>query len=257
MTEEICEETTEEDSMGEAVETMGRRSPWPKVTVMVAAVLATALVGGAAGVWAATTFTDVPETHPFAEEITAVADACLAGGFPDGTYRPSQPVTRQAMAAFLARAGSDVAFNQDLSSHIFGSGTLITPAEQAASVVVEVPDIPGCTQWVVLQGQVNLYALSTRAGHCVVIDADQTCRAIVSLDSPSLGNLAASAVSLRDDYPQEIADVFTAVEVGPGVHTFTMSVSGYQLGASAAYYDQARLMATVVPFGHLDPEPVP
>ena len=35
--------------------------------------------------------------------IGAVAAAGIAGGFPDGTYRPSQPVTRGQMATFLAR----------------------------------------------------------------------------------------------------------------------------------------------------------
>ena len=49
------------------------------------------------------TFDDVPTTHPFFTEIEWVADVGVAEGYGDGTYRPAAGVTRQAMAAFLAR----------------------------------------------------------------------------------------------------------------------------------------------------------
>jgi hypothetical protein len=48
-------------------------------------------------------FPDVPTNHPFCGEITWLADAGIAGGFPDGTYRPTTTITRQFMAAFLYR----------------------------------------------------------------------------------------------------------------------------------------------------------
>ena len=41
-------------------------------------------------------------TH--ADSILAVIQAEIAGGFPDGTYRPGEPVTRGQMATFLTRA---------------------------------------------------------------------------------------------------------------------------------------------------------
>lgn len=47
------------------------------------------------------TFPDVPEGHPFFTEIEWVAAAGIAAGYEDGTYRPTAPVTRQAMASFL------------------------------------------------------------------------------------------------------------------------------------------------------------
>jgi hypothetical protein len=50
------------------------------------------------------TFSDVPTTHPFFQQIEALAAAGISTGWSDGTFRPDQPVTRQAMAAFLARA---------------------------------------------------------------------------------------------------------------------------------------------------------
>jgi hypothetical protein len=48
-------------------------------------------------------FTDVPATHLFYEDVEWAAHEGIAAGFGDGTYRPGRPVTRQAMAAFLHR----------------------------------------------------------------------------------------------------------------------------------------------------------
>jgi hypothetical protein len=49
------------------------------------------------------TFSDVPTSHLFYDEIEWMADNGVTTGFPDGTYRPTLPVSRQAMSAFLAR----------------------------------------------------------------------------------------------------------------------------------------------------------
>lgn len=55
----------------------------------------------------APTFRDVPAGTPFSTEIGWLASQRISTGYPDGTYRPMEPVTRQAMAAFLYRlAGS-------------------------------------------------------------------------------------------------------------------------------------------------------
>jgi hypothetical protein len=49
-------------------------------------------------------FTDVPSDHVHADAIRAVADAGVALGYGDGTFRPSERVTRAQMASFLVRA---------------------------------------------------------------------------------------------------------------------------------------------------------
>lgn len=49
-------------------------------------------------------FLDVAADHPFAREIAWAADQDVTTGFADGTFRPGEAVTRQAMAAFLHRA---------------------------------------------------------------------------------------------------------------------------------------------------------
>jgi hypothetical protein len=50
------------------------------------------------------TFNDVSPDHPFFDDIEFVADRGIANGYPDGSFRPGQNVTRQAMAAFIHRA---------------------------------------------------------------------------------------------------------------------------------------------------------
>jgi hypothetical protein len=49
------------------------------------------------------TFPDIGGNHPFLQEIEWLAATEITGGYADGTYRGGAPVSRQAMAAFLAR----------------------------------------------------------------------------------------------------------------------------------------------------------
>ncbi|MCL2593947.1 MAG: S-layer homology domain-containing protein [Promicromonosporaceae bacterium] len=49
-------------------------------------------------------FSDVPRTHPFHRQIEWMAEMGITTGYGDGTFRPGEPVSRQAMAAFIYRA---------------------------------------------------------------------------------------------------------------------------------------------------------
>ena len=48
-------------------------------------------------------FPDVPDDHPFHEEISWMADEGIATGYRDGTFRSTVTVSRQAVVAFLYR----------------------------------------------------------------------------------------------------------------------------------------------------------
>jgi hypothetical protein len=48
-------------------------------------------------------FSDVGPAHPFFHEIEWMAAEEISTGYTDGTFKPSAPVTRQAMSAFLFR----------------------------------------------------------------------------------------------------------------------------------------------------------
>ncbi|MCC5952671.1 MAG: S-layer homology domain-containing protein [Acidimicrobiia bacterium] len=52
-------------------------------------------------------FTDVPASHPFCAEITWLVDLGITTGFPDDTFRPTDPISRQAKAAFLTRNAAE------------------------------------------------------------------------------------------------------------------------------------------------------
>jgi hypothetical protein len=51
----------------------------------------------------APSFSDVRPGHPFRTQITWLAATGITTGYPDGTFRGSAAVSRQAMAAFLYR----------------------------------------------------------------------------------------------------------------------------------------------------------
>ena len=48
-------------------------------------------------------YSDVPSNHWAAEAIKAVAGAGIMSGYPDGTFRPEQTVTRAELAAAIAK----------------------------------------------------------------------------------------------------------------------------------------------------------
>ncbi|MDO4917127.1 MAG: S8 family serine peptidase [Rothia sp. (in: high G+C Gram-positive bacteria)] len=61
-------------------------------------------------------FKDVRTTDPFYKEISWLADQGITTGWNDGTYRPSEPITRAAMSAFLYRAAGSPAYAAPSSS---------------------------------------------------------------------------------------------------------------------------------------------
>ncbi len=61
------------------------------------------LSGEPAGPFPDPGFPDVPTSHPFYTEISWLVHEGITLGFPDGTFRPSEPATRGAVAMFLYR----------------------------------------------------------------------------------------------------------------------------------------------------------
>jgi hypothetical protein len=49
------------------------------------------------------TFSDVPESHIFYDEVTAMCELGITTGYSDGTYRPGNNVTRGQMSSFVIR----------------------------------------------------------------------------------------------------------------------------------------------------------
>ncbi len=117
-------------------------------------------------------FSDVPDGHPFHDDITALADAGVTTGYGDGTFRPGATVTRQAVAAFTSRSSGRVALGAMPEAAINGDD----PAALVGAVTVE----PGATGsgngFVLLSGTASAY--SDMVGPCpcelaaVLVDID-------------------------------------------------------------------------------------
>ena len=82
----------------------------------VALVVAGGVSIGAPAAHAAQRFKDVPANHPFAADISWLADRGIASGYSDGTFHPSESVTRAAYAAFLYRIAGKPSFSPPKAS---------------------------------------------------------------------------------------------------------------------------------------------
>src|SRR5690606_15122748 len=58
---------------------------------------------------------DVPVSHQFYREVSWLAYREITGGYPDGTFGATNPVTRAAMAAFLYRLAGEPAYTPPTS----------------------------------------------------------------------------------------------------------------------------------------------
>ncbi|MCG3088389.1 S-layer homology domain-containing protein [Sporosarcina cyprini] len=72
------------------------------IVLLVALLLAVSLpvTGTAAGT---TQFSDVPQSKHFAEAVYELAGRNIIGGYPDGTFKPGNPITRGQAAAIIAK----------------------------------------------------------------------------------------------------------------------------------------------------------
>lgn len=80
-------------------------------------------------------FTDVPPTHPFAEEIWWLAEEGITTGYPDGGFHPEAAISRQAMAAFLFRMAGDPALGSPGTNRVDTDAAAIIDADDAVSNV--------------------------------------------------------------------------------------------------------------------------
>jgi hypothetical protein len=81
----------------------GTFRPSASVTRQAAAAFLARLAGASLSNCHSAPFSDVPIEHPFCREITWLTQSGITTGYGDGTYRPLAVVSRQAIAAFLAR----------------------------------------------------------------------------------------------------------------------------------------------------------
>jgi len=111
---------------------LSRGARWRR-PVMLGMLIAGILLGSATTsvVWASHQFSDVPTSNPFHGDISWAVDHGITSGFADGTFRPKDPVTRQAAIAFLHRYNNTITVVHHagtISSSTEGSNTVTCPA---------------------------------------------------------------------------------------------------------------------------------
>jgi hypothetical protein len=125
-----------------------------KATRIAAIALASSLGGGLVATAAGASFSDVSTEGQFAEHITSVQEAGIVNGYPDGTFRPTNPLNRQQAAAWIDRAASraGVDFSNESVEH-----EPVTPADPTrvlATIEMTSRANGDGGGWVVLEGGV-------------------------------------------------------------------------------------------------------
>ncbi|MFC0212766.1 S-layer homology domain-containing protein [Paenibacillus chartarius] len=94
-------------------------------------------------------FRDVQESDWFSGAVGAAAKANLISGYEDGTFRPDAPVTREQMAAMLARAlqlgGHEVQGNAALLERFTDRADISAWADEAVTAALSAGIIQGMT----------------------------------------------------------------------------------------------------------------
>lgn len=198
------------------------------------------------------TFSDVPPGHPFATEIGRVAGACIAGGYNDGTYRPSDPVTRQAMAAFLSRSGSAVF--EGVSN--FSGGLLLFGANvneysgwlDPAEVTVTIPDLPGtCNVPVTITASANIRMFGDMSTVCKTLN---TCLVTAKVFNGDTQMTNASEFRFTSDYAGGNLAVTEVTSQPDGTtRTYHLRVQSRNVKLGSGVIDQRSISAVVNPFG--------
>ncbi len=102
--------------------------------ISIAVMIALALCMAAPAV--AASFSDVPSRHIFYSYITELSDAAIGGGFPDGTFRLDDRVTRQQMAKILVLAMDKHTGLEEAAAagYFIGKNGMFTPAANITRV---------------------------------------------------------------------------------------------------------------------------
>lgn len=119
---------------------------------------------GILGANAATaSFTDVPPENRFAESVTRVQESGIATGFPDGTFRGTDDLTRQQAAAWLDRSASRVGLDINGGLPVGPTLTAAQPSATVATLEMTSPAASTGGGWVTVQGGVGGVALESGA----------------------------------------------------------------------------------------------
>jgi hypothetical protein len=202
--------------------------------------------------WASDLFTDVPDSNPFHDDISAIAYAGITSGKtcdPPGTwptYCPTEPITRQAMAAYVHRGFGRI--GRGFSNYTELSEA--TPYQFLAPITVTTGGAPGGRQYVLLTAQLQVSAKDGSTGcPCQVHFEFRN-----STDDQPGGTPIAGSVWVSTDNGSHLGDstgAMTAVVQVPTATTLTFWVGALLVSASETAPVDVLAVPTAItaPFG--------
>lgn len=180
-------------------------------------------------------FSDVPDSNAFHTNISRVYGARITTGCSATEYCPSANVTREQMAAFLARSGGRVA-----STTISNA---IVPATYGpiGTLAIKAGDVTGGTAYVKVDVAFRAYAVDVGCpcdGSVYISDANGP----IQFATYSLGVLSSGQT-------HDSSAVSVVVSVPTGVtKTFTINAQR-RTGTATTIYTSGTATATTFPFG--------
>ena len=161
-----------------------------KSTRIAALVAVSSLAGGLIATAAGATFNDVPTESRFAEAITNVQEAGIAGGFPDGTFRPTNALNRQQAASWIDRAVSRSALDFANDPGEYAPVNPGDPIRELATIDMHSPALASGGGWVTLEGYVAAATANPTGAGCPcafdikVVDSNDDVVALGLLTAP-------------------------------------------------------------------------
>jgi hypothetical protein len=215
-------------------------------TVLVALVtsLVTSLVvGGGALAFASHQWSDVTTGNAFHDDIAGFTDAGCGAGYPDGTFRPTQPVLRQQAARFLRSCGTRITHEDDSESGTLVPGTGLSRLAVESMRAGALGDGHG---YVLGLAVVDVSTIDTGSG-------DFPCVVSVTLTSPTAGftdQNEASTVSFRSASSSVQSQTVTLTQLWqlPDHGEVIGQVNVAKAGCAATVRAEANLTLLYVPF---------
>jgi hypothetical protein len=136
-----------------------------KSTRIAAIAAISSLAGGLLATAAGASFHDVNEASRAGEHITNVQESGIASGYADGTFRPSNALTRQAGATWIDRAATRIdadQFSDGLGALTITDGQTVTVAE----IEMSSPAAASGGGWVNISGGVGARLQSGGESSC-------------------------------------------------------------------------------------------
>lgn len=219
-------------------------------------------LGGVA--FASHDFSDVPDSNVFHDDISWLADSEITSGFPDGSFHPTDAVTRQAMAAFLHRMSGegttprvvDAAELADRTASDFDNAVSLqgrTPADFDDAEMLDGRTPADYDNAVSLQGQspeqLQPAVYSARRTTELVFDASTPSGAdtIVEIASVPAGTYVVDVSGVyRTTWEEAVVSCFVGVPLGSTVLMPAYSLERVHAGSELNLSDWGQLSGSAV-----------